>query len=214
MLKKRSLSQEVLDAKLVVIQGNAKDEDAVRKVLVSENGRLVDQIASGIGGAPRFTPLPTIDDPLVCRETIATVVAALGRFSRASGDTAARMPLMIAISTTGLSQNRDIPLAMVPLYHWMLAVPHADKRIMEERIVEAKKGNLIRDYVIVRPSLLLDGQSKEVRVGWEGKAPGALGEGAAIGYSITREDVGRFIFDNVIAKDGGELCGKKVSITH
>ena len=96
----------------------------------------------------------------------------------------------------------------------MLAVPHADKKIMEERIVEAKDGNLIRDYVIVRPSLLLGGQSKEIRVGWEGKTPGELGDGAAIGYSITREDVGRFIFDNVIAKDGGELCGKKVSITH
>lgn len=49
MLKKRQLSQKLLDGKLVIIQGNAKNEEDVRKVLINEKGELVDQIASGLG---------------------------------------------------------------------------------------------------------------------------------------------------------------------
>lgn len=99
----------------------------------------------------------------------------------------------------------------------MLAIPHADKKALEDRIMEARGEGTIRDYVIVRPSLFVDGRANgkaEIRVGWEGKAPGQPGEGAVIGYKITREDVGFFVFENVVAKDGGDFVGKKVSITH
>lgn len=229
------LSQTLLDANLVIIQGNAKDPEAVRKVLVDENGQPVHQVIFGIGksyrghcqsqrtdtptgGIPKFTPnplRPTLDDPHVCQDSIASINTALQHIAGAGQ--AARMPLLVALSTTGISDSRDIPLAMVPLYYWMLAIPHADKRVLEERIVEAKKQNLIRDFVIVRPSLLLDGQTngkKEIKVGWEGKASGQPGKGTAVGYTITREDVGFFVFESVIAKDGGDFAGKKVSITH
>ncbi|KAI4257476.1 MAG: hypothetical protein LQ352_001640 [Teloschistes flavicans] len=215
MLKQRQLSQALLDAKLVIIQGNAKNEEDVRKVLINEKGELVDQIASGLGGAPKFTPnplRPTIDDPHVCQDSMITITTVLQRIA-ASGQTL-RMPLLSAISTTGLSQSRDIPIAMVPLYHWMLGPAHADKKLMEDRILEAKEGGWIRDFVIVRASLLLGEARKEVRVGWEGKAPGQLGDGAAVGYTISREDVGLFVYRNIIAQGGGDLVGKKVSITH
>lgn len=127
------------------------------------------------------------------------------------------MPLLTAISTTGISEKRDTPLIMSVLYHLLGAVPHADKKRLEEQVELAKTEGLIRDFVVVRPSLLIDGQTqgrKEVRVGWEGKTPGELGEGAAVGYTITREDVGHFVFDSVIAKNGADYAGKKVSITH
>ncbi|KAL8695084.1 MAG: hypothetical protein Q9218_000362 [Villophora microphyllina] len=215
LLKTRQLSQALLDAKLVIIQGNAKDEQAVRKVLLAENGQLVDRIIFGIGGVPKFTPnplKPTLDDPTVCQDSMTTITTALQNI-QGSGR-AARMPLLSAISTTGLSKSRDVPIAMIPLYHWMLPTPHADKKIMEDRVVKAKEASLIRDFVIVRPSLLLGEARKEIRVGWEGKAPGQLGDGAAVGYTISREDVGFFIFENVIAKSGGDLIGKKVSVTH
>lgn len=96
----------------------------------------------------------------------------------------------------------------------MLGPAHADKKLMEDRILEAKEGGWIRDFVIVRASLLLGEARKEVRVGWEGKAPGQLGDGAAVGYTISREDVGLFVYRNIIAQGGGDLVGKKVSITH
>ncbi|KAL8739122.1 MAG: hypothetical protein Q9181_000151 [Wetmoreana brouardii] len=226
MLKKRMLSQALLDEKLVIIQGNAKDPDAAGKVLIDDNGQVVDSIVFGIGqsnqglagGRPKFTPnplKPTLDDPHVCQDSIASINRALQGIVTSNQD--ARMPLLVAVSTTGLSESRDIPLAMIPLYYWMLGVPHADKKVLEDRIVEAKEKNLIRDFVIVRASLLVNGQTngrKEIKVGWEGKAPGQLGNGAAVGYTITREDVGFFVFDSIIAKNGADLTGKKVSITH
>ncbi|KAI4149300.1 MAG: hypothetical protein L6R39_002538 [Caloplaca ligustica] len=217
MLKERGLSQALLDERLVVVQGNSKDPEAIEKVLV-EDGRVVNQIVFGIGGAPKFTPnplRPTLDDPTVCQDSIQSIRTVLRRI-KSSGQ-ANQMPLLIALSTTGITDSRDIPILMVPLYHWMLAIPHADKKALEDRIMEARGEGTIRDYVIVRPSLFVDGRANgkaEIRVGWEGKAPGQPGEGAVIGYKITREDVGFFVFENVVAKDGGDFVGKKVSITH
>lgn len=50
MLKERGLSQALLDAKLMIIQGNAKDPEAVQKVLLDPKGsQIVDQIVFGIG---------------------------------------------------------------------------------------------------------------------------------------------------------------------
>ena len=113
------------------------------------------------------------------------------------------MPLLTAISTTGISDTRDIPLAMLPLYHWMLRVPHSDKKIMEDRILEAQSMKVIKDFVLVRPSLLVDGPKQglsKIKSGWEGKASNQKGRGAAVGYSISREDVGGFVFEEIIAK--------------
>lgn len=51
MLKKRGFSPALLDAKLVVVKGNAKDPEASKKAVVDGNGRMVDQIVFGIGEA-------------------------------------------------------------------------------------------------------------------------------------------------------------------
>ncbi|KAI4125266.1 MAG: hypothetical protein LQ338_004357 [Usnochroma carphineum] len=219
MLKERGLSQSLLDAKLVIVQGNAKDPEAARKVLIDDNSHVVDRVVFGIGGKPKFTLNPlkpaTLDDPTVCQDSILGINTALRRI-KSSGQ-ATKMPLLAALSTTGISESRDLPIMMMFLYRLLGAVPHADKKVLEERIIEAKRENLIRDFVIIRPSFLLNGQTNgktDIKVGWEGKAPGELGEGAAIGYTITRDDVGFFVFENVIANDGGDFLGRKVSITH
>ncbi|KAL9601672.1 MAG: hypothetical protein Q9219_002392 [cf. Caloplaca sp. 3 TL-2023] len=219
MLLKRGLSQALLDAKLVTIEGNAKDPEAVRNVLLAEKDQLVDHIVFSIGGQPKLALNPlkplTLDDPTVCQDSMLNVSNALRTI--ASSNQASKMPLLIAVSSTGVSESRDVPIVMKPVYVWGLAVPHADKRALEKHVVEAKEEKLIRDFVIIRPSHLTDDQTNgkiETKVGWEGKAPGTVGEGAAIGYKITREDVGFFIFERVIADDGGEFVGKKVSITH
>lgn len=100
----------------------------------------------------------------------------------------------------------------------MLTVPHADKKVMEEEIEKAKDEGVIREYVIMKPSLLMGEQRlgrEKIRVGWEGKGKG--GEEVfkpAVGYTISREDVGGFIFEEIIAKANEEHYGKKVSITY
>ncbi len=53
---------------------------------------------------------------------------------------------VIAISSTGIDNRRDIPVTMIPLYHWLLAQPHADKKNMEKALLDAgmngKKGEM------------------------------------------------------------------------
>ena len=169
------------------------------------------------GAAPKFSANPmklmTMDDPKVCQESMSTIVSALETVEFSG--TGMQRPLVIVVSTTGLSKTRDVPIPLLPLYHIFLATPHADKKIMEERVVEAKDKNLVRDFVIVRPTLLIDGQQGRVNidVGWEGKEPGKSCGGAAVGYRITREDVGFFIFEHVVATNGGDYLGKKVTLT-
>ena len=153
---------------------------------------------------------------------MSVVLDALRELSKpsAKGETAIR-PLLTAISTTGLSPTRDVPWLMMPLYHWMLAVPHADKREMEQLVQKAKVEGLVRDFVILRPSLLVDGQRQglqKVRVGWEVEGDSEKNpdraNGPAVGYTISREDVGGFIFDEIISQSGLKYGGKKVSITY
>lgn len=77
------------------------------------------------------------------------------------------------LSTTGISdQGHDIPIAMMPMYHWMLSVPHADKKKMEELMIRGEGKD--RKWVIIRPSYLWDGEGKgleKIRVSTE--TPGA-----------------------------------------
>ena len=75
---------------------------------------------------------------------------------------------------------------------------------MEKRIVEQTDR-----FVIVRPSLLTNGRAlggKRVKVGTE--------EEPVVGYMISREDVGLWIFENLVKGDGDRFIGQKVIITH
>lgn len=64
----------------------------------------------------------------------------------------------------------------------------------------------IVDFVVVRPSLPKDGKRlgvEKVRVGEEGQGTVVL----AIGYTISGEDVGGWVFENIVAK--GEKEGTR-----
>lgn len=82
---------------------------------------------------------------------------------------------------------------MMPLYQWVLAMPHKDKQEMEALLqAELSKPapeRAIESFALVRPSLLTDGARlgmEKVRVGEE------VGNTAnpAVGYTISRENVG------------------------
>ncbi|ORZ35317.1 hypothetical protein BCR44DRAFT_330623 [Catenaria anguillulae PL171] len=225
---------------LRIIQGNAKDIANVTSTLVDPaTGHLPDVIVFGIGGVPVFTPnpfRPTLDDPHVCESTSATIFTALANLIAQGKTTAAGgKPLMGVVSTTGIPPGpRDIPIAWIPLYHWLLPVPHADKSKMETNVERAKADGLIRDFVIVRPTLLTDGkrtfgvvragcveQTEQGEGGSLSAEQGGCGwksaKGMAVGYFVAREDVGSFMFEEVVVKDGGEggrWLGKRVTLSN
>ncbi|KAI8952138.1 hypothetical protein F4801DRAFT_542060 [Xylaria longipes] len=190
---------------LQVVQGNAHDATAVSKCLLARPGVLVDQVISTIGGAFVASKL-SIDDAEVCRKGMAVLLEALASLRR---DGAVGKPHIVACSTTGLSRfGRDIPIAMVPLYHVLLKVPHEDKVIMEDRLVASGE-----DFTIVRPSLMVaeEETTKEVRVGIEDPKTGR--KSAAIGYTITKYDAGRWIAETLVLKRDEEYSNKIAMIT-
>jgi hypothetical protein len=109
---------------------------------------------------------------------------------------------------------------MRPLYRLLLAEPHRDKRAMEVAVVEAALAadSPLAGFVVVRPSFLLDGKGKgvdKVRVGWERHAADEreAGPGPAVGYTISRADVGGWIFEELVKANAAEWDGRCVSLT-
>ena len=118
---------------------------------------------------------------------------------------------LVVMATTGISDGpQDVPLLMRPMYHYMLALPHADKKAVEQLVVKAaEEGKTFSGYTVVRPSFLTDGKSKgmsKIRVGNE--------EHPAIGYTISRDDVGLWMYEELLKVDATKWNGEKASITH
>ena len=215
------LSQETLDNNLTIVEGDIRDKEAVKRALVAKGGRVADIVITGIGAYGKLqwsitTPI-TMRDLTLCQDGAKTVVSGL-RELRAEGFSGA--PLVVAISTTGISQTRDVPYLMYPLYHWLLHVPHEDKKAMEDVFIAAAQdpSNPVDNFVLIRPTLLNDDELKgisKVRVGWE-RPPhlaGERGPGPAMGYFVGRSDVGNWIYEEVV-KNGQKWAGKCVSLTY
>ncbi|KAK0704369.1 hypothetical protein B0H67DRAFT_603577 [Lasiosphaeris hirsuta] len=155
----------------------------------------------------------TIDDPHVCEMGMATLLGAIARRRAETGNTGWR-PRVLVLSSTGLTSvgTRDTPLLMVPLYRGLLEVSRADKKAMEELLV--REGRDER-WTIVRPSLLTDGVEGGgvVRVGVEDPGEGRL-ERSEVGYTISREDVGKWGFEELIEEGEARWLSKAVGLTY
>ncbi|KAK0646779.1 hypothetical protein B0T16DRAFT_375740 [Cercophora newfieldiana] len=195
---------------LTIIQGNAHSVPSLIEALTSPSDptRLVDTVISSIGGAFSFSNF-SIDDPHVCENGIKALLEALKQ-ARAQGKSG--RPNIVVVSTTGITKSgvRDVPLLMVPLYHVMLKEPHKDKEALERGVIESGER-----WTIVRPSLLTDGGEYEggVRVGVEDAVTGKV-ESSAVGYTVSREDVGKWIFESVVQGEEGRWDGKAVTISY
>ncbi|KAF2837140.1 hypothetical protein M501DRAFT_1018053 [Patellaria atrata CBS 101060] len=200
-----SIDSSLVDRNLIIVQGNVKTIADMKKTLVINN-RMVDLIVCGIGGAPQFqmnlkTPF-TLDDPQICESAIKTLLEAIKELSADRSITGTKKPAITVISTTGLSKTRDVPLVLYPLYYWTLTVLHIDKKIMEDLVIDAASANEISNFTIVRPTLLTKGRAKgldNVKQEWE-LLNGEKGDGPGptMGYSISRSDVGTWIFEKAI----------------
>ncbi|KAL1858126.1 hypothetical protein VTK73DRAFT_7930 [Phialemonium thermophilum] len=201
-------------ANLRIEQGNAHNVDDVARCLVHPTkgaGHIVDAIVFSIGLLIKM-PSMTLDDPHVCETGIRVLLEALARLrAEYPAALASARPRIHVLSTTGITElGRDVPLAFVPMYHVMLKVPHKDKVAMERRLVASAE-----DWTFIRPSLLTDGPStdKDIRVGIEDPVAGKV-ESKALGYTISREDVGRWIFENLIQEKDDKYVRKAATITY
>jgi hypothetical protein len=227
MEKDHDISASILDTQLTIIQGSVKDLAPVKDTLAPFN-KPASIIVSGIGAAPKFSlslhPI-TMDDPFICEEGLTVVLSALRELREENVIADSARPLLCIVSTTGLSNTRDVPYVLMPLYHGILGTAHKDKAKAEALVAKASmetgKKAPLSSFVILRPTLLGDCPSKglaNVRTGWE-KHPNALaavdedGTKPAMGTLISRADVGLFIFEEVI-KGGRKWAGKCVSMTN
>ncbi|KAK9371944.1 uncharacterized protein V1513DRAFT_385830 [Lipomyces chichibuensis] len=217
----QGLTQETLDQHLTIIQGDATNVEDVKRTVVSD-GTLVSFIISGVGGKgvlQKSLRRPfTLDNPDICASSIATLLNALKEVYAEIPSTATIKPLLVYVSSTGISNGpQDVPFWLRFLYRVLIAVPHADKRKMERTLKlhmdqpEASQ-HLFRGVVGVRASLLKGGIDYKAGKGWRNLRVGTE-EKPAIGYTISRSDVGQWIFEEVVKKNGGEWVGKIATLT-
>jgi len=216
----------------------------------SKNKRFVDVVLFGIGGYPRATFVPPfikLDNPTICQDGMSAVLNALQQPPAHSyhSEPAINKPLVLAISSTGLYRGgeddpRDLYIPMLIMYKCLLGGPHKDKIAMEDVLTAAAgsdvnsdaKSNPLCDYIVVRGALFNDqpAEAKPLRAGYPKRVPG-VGEGVkwgdvagpAIGCGVSREDVGRWVWEEVASgrtgwnEQGeyvGEWKGKKVTLTN
>ncbi|KAK4244033.1 oxidoreductase AflX [Corynascus novoguineensis] len=211
-------------ANLHIVQGDAHDAAVIARCLsptaaADRSGGPVDTVVFSIGARPT---LRGMSDPHVCERGITALLAALretrearstqGGKGQGQGKEQKKVRLMV-VSTTGISDvTRDVPLAMLPLYKVMLHTAHMDKRAMERLVMASGDAT---DWTIVRGSLYTNGPATEglVRVGMDDPVRGVLETKPAIGYTISREDVGKWVFDECI-EGSDKWVGKAAMITY
>lgn len=212
---------------MTIHQGDAKDPLDVSGALISptDGKHLVDTIYTSIGAYPKFQfsllqPLP-LADPTICESGMSALFSAVDQLGTQGIEKtqAGQKPLLIAVSSTASDRLRhSLKWPVVPLYYWLLSGPHADKQNMEKLIL-GDRGVHVRDFVIIRPAFLTDGAERgieSVRVGWEWGVERIEGKerepGPAIGWTVSRKDLGGWVFKKVIVEGGWE--GRCVSLCY
>jgi hypothetical protein len=206
--------QQQYPKKLSVIKGDIRDHSTVKQSLIC-NGRLVDTVISSIGMVFDFSFMKGLvaPDSAICYDGTVSILTALSELEADPSilpPSSGQRTKIIVLSTTGISDyGQDIPCAMIPLYHWLLDVPHKDKKRME-RVLEGCD----RDWIAIRPSFLGSGEGKGIeKVRWSVEGEGEV----AVGYTINREDVATWILEKCVVdgeKNWLRWSGKKITLTY
>ena len=211
LLIKKDVPRATIDSNLHITQGDVRDVPTV-KASLTVNGHPAEIILSGIG-ATSLSELSSSSLDL-CKTAVSNILAALTEL-KAEGKS--NKPLLVALGSTGMTEGNtpsDLPFLMKPMYKFMLANPHRDKKQMETAIYEhialPENEHVIRGFVLPRPSFLTNGAARggsKVRVGFEDKP--------AVGYTISRDDVGLWLFENLIdGKETEKFVGHLPTITY
>jgi hypothetical protein len=205
MLLDKGVPQSNIDTYLEISQGDVRDLNAVKKVLLVK-GKPVTKILSGIGMLPsdaftfRTTPGQTI-----CQDATNTIMQALAELNFP------QKPFFVAVSSTSVGDGpNDVPLLLRPFYHFALATPRKDKKIMHDIVAEVERqGGVIDGYAIVKASMLTEASSRgmsTIRSGTEDKP--------AIGYTICKEDVGLWIWEELLKGDFAKWKNQRPTVTY
>ncbi|CAG8980981.1 hypothetical protein HYALB_00011090 [Hymenoscyphus albidus] len=205
-----SVTESQISNHLTVIEGNIRDEAAVTSTLFprADSNTSIYLIIYGIGATPSFKwncliPSVQLDDPTICADGIKFITFVLKNRCATSSEGSGK-PALVAISTTGTTEEKDVPSLYIPLYSYLLHEAHTDKLNMEKAVMSASDEGVLKGHVIVKTTLLTDGEEKGTA-----KVKSALqGERGAIGYSISRKDVGAFMFEKIIEQ--GRMENKSV----
>jgi len=219
MLHAQGVNQTVIDTQLTIVKGDIADLPAIKSVLTNNTYgtseiKVASQILSGVGGTPKlnksFKKPVTIDNPEICAQTTKNIVQALNEIQ------ASNKPSITVISTTGVSDVReDVPFGFRFMYHVILADPHKDKKVMERIITEnsSTERGVFKGAIIIRPSLLAGDQDVKTGKGWK-KLKVGVEEKPAVGYTVGRQDVGEWIFEQVIKTGGESHFGQRITLTN
>ena len=204
LLLEKGVLQSAIDDHLHITAGDALKPTDV-KASLTLNDRTPSIIFSGIGIYSFGFSAPIT----ICTEGMRNIFTALRELKPKE------KPLIVALSSTGLARGEeksDLPLLMKPIYYLGLKAPHEDKMNMEDLIIEeAKKGeqSVISGWIIPRLSMLTHGASQGLDRIREGTA-----EEPAVGYTISRNDAGLWLFEKIVKGEKEKLEGKKVTLTY
>ncbi|KAM7190980.1 hypothetical protein V8F20_009518 [Naviculisporaceae sp. PSN 640] len=195
---------------LAIEQGNALNVDDLLRCLKARGP--VDTIVSSIGGYMQFSKMRN-DDPHVNENGMKALLQALSQY-RAEQNKPEFSPRLFSVSTAGVSDvARRYPVLLIPLYATLIKSPAKDKNAMEKVLIKSQEKN----WTIVRPSIFTDGPEA---------APGTVMEGiedpiagvdvvpCVPGYTISRVDVGKWIFENLVQKEEEKYVKKAVMISY
>ncbi|KAF4841464.1 hypothetical protein CGCSCA4_v009373 [Colletotrichum siamense] len=195
---------------LQVFKGNAHDMEAIKNCIVSPHDAtsFVDFVISTIGAWFELRKM-TLEDVHVCEHGMAVLLNAIKTLRTERG--VSGRPRVIGQSSTGISKfGRDTPLIIYPIYKGLLSTPHQDKRALEELLFNSGE-----EWTVLRASFLTNGNETSgvaIKVGVEDPVSGV--KSLAIGYTICREDVGRWMFDNILNCNNDKYVRKVATITY
>ncbi|CVL13682.1 uncharacterized protein FPRN_12057 [Fusarium proliferatum] len=216
------VSEEIQQSQLIVVTGSSRDVSTVRSLLLNDPEIIFSAITST--WKLRFNPFHPIamDDATITGDSAAAVMQALKDL--VSTNSISNSPIYAPISSTGHGSRRDQPLSLIPLYWWLLKEAQIDTAALERVTREAatQKDSGLGGYVMLRPPLLTDGEmkgTKKVRVGWiwEDDVLRKSDEretGVQIGYTISRLDLARWMFEELIQRNVQRWNGKSVNLVY
>lgn len=222
MLSNLGVSEETITIQLIIVEGSSRDSAAVLSLLRNEP----ELIFSGITSLPKFSwnPLRPIGmvDATITGDSATAVVDALRELKATNA--VKKLPVFCPISSTGHGSQRDQPLPLIPLYLWLLPIPQADTAVLEKVVRQAatEPDSALDGYVMLRPPLLTHGKRKgtdALRVGWiwEDDVFRSTNEkelGVEVGYTISRQDLAQWIFEELVQGDVNRWKGKCVNLTY
>ena len=135
-------------------------------------------------------------EPTICEDAAKNIVQAAKQLNLHT--------TLVFISAAGVASYRDIPIWLVPMHSWLLKGPFDDKRAAHRAVLESRER-----FISVRPSILTDKKSLGLASVREG-----IDENAALGSTISRADVGLWMFERLVEGPLDKYVGHNVTITY